>query len=47
MGGAEGSRSRARIVVVAALAIVWLSSIYPARVASRMRPIDGLRQQEK
>ncbi|MCA9684824.1 MAG: ABC transporter permease, partial [Myxococcales bacterium] len=35
------------IVGVAALAIVWLSSIYPARVASRMRPIDGLRQQEK
>ncbi|NVB41581.1 FtsX-like permease family protein [Pseudenhygromyxa sp. WMMC2535] len=35
------------LVGVAALAIVWLSSIYPARVASRMRPIDGLRQQDK
>ncbi len=35
------------IVGAAALVIVWLSSLYPARVASRMRPIDGLRQQEK
>ncbi|EDM74036.1 hypothetical protein PPSIR1_10090 [Plesiocystis pacifica SIR-1] len=35
------------IVGVAALAIVWLSSLYPARVASRMRPVDGLRQQDK
>lgn len=34
-------------VGVAALIIVWLSSLYPARVASRMRPVDGLRQQDK
>jgi ABC-type lipoprotein release transport system permease subunit len=34
------------VVGVAALVIVFLSSLYPARVASRMRPIDGLRQQE-
>src|SRR5690606_22410746 len=34
------------VVGVAALIIVFLSSLYPARVASRMRPIDGLRQQE-
>jgi ABC-type lipoprotein release transport system permease subunit len=34
-------------VGVAALVIVWLSSLYPARVASRMRPVDGLRQQDK
>jgi lipoprotein-releasing system permease protein len=32
------------IVGVAALVIVWLSSLYPARVASRMRPVEGLRQ---
>ena len=35
------------VVGVAALVIVWLSSLYPARVASRMRPVDGLRQQDK
>jgi ABC-type lipoprotein release transport system permease subunit len=35
------------VVGVAALVIVFLSSLYPARVASRMRPIDGLRHQEK
>jgi ABC-type lipoprotein release transport system permease subunit len=35
------------VVGVAALVIVFLSSLYPARVASRMRPVDGLRQQEK
>jgi ABC-type lipoprotein release transport system permease subunit len=35
------------VVGVAALVIVWLSSLYPARVASRMRPIDGLRHQDK
>jgi len=34
------------VVGVAALFIVFLSSLYPARIASRMRPIDGLRQQE-
>ena len=34
------------VVGVAALVIVFVSSLYPARVASRMRPIDGLRQQE-
>jgi ABC-type lipoprotein release transport system permease subunit len=35
------------VVGVAALFIVFLSSLYPARVASRMRPVDGLRHQEK
>ena len=35
------------VVGVAALFIVYLSSLYPARVASRMRPVDGLRQQDK
>lgn len=35
------------VVGFAALVIVFLSSVYPARVASRMRPIDGLRHQEK
>jgi lipoprotein-releasing system permease protein len=35
------------VVGVAALVIVFLSSLYPARVASRMRPVDGLRHQEK
>jgi lipoprotein-releasing system permease protein len=35
------------VVGFAALVIVFLSSLYPARVASRMRPIDGLRHQEK
>lgn len=35
------------VVGLAALAIVWLSSLYPARVASRMRPVDGLRHQDK
>jgi lipoprotein-releasing system permease protein len=35
------------VVGFAALAIVWLSSLYPARVASRMRPVDGLRHQDK
>ncbi|MFO7561253.1 MAG: FtsX-like permease family protein [Enhygromyxa sp.] len=35
------------VVGFAALVIVFVSSLYPARVASRMRPIDGLRQQDK
>jgi ABC-type lipoprotein release transport system permease subunit len=35
------------VVGVAALFIVWLSSLYPAWVASRMRPVDGLRHQDK
>ena len=35
------------VVGVAALVIVFVSSLYPARVASRMRPVDGLRHQEK
>jgi ABC-type lipoprotein release transport system permease subunit len=35
------------VVGFAALVIVFLSSLYPARVASRMRPVDGLRHQEK
>ncbi|HFE47416.1 MAG TPA: FtsX-like permease family protein, partial [Nannocystis exedens] len=34
------------IVGIAALAIVWLSSVHPARTAARLRPIDGLRSSE-
>lgn len=34
------------IVGVAALAIVWLSSVHPARTAARLRPLDGLRSSE-
>ncbi|MEE9383475.1 MAG: FtsX-like permease family protein [Nannocystaceae bacterium] len=34
------------IVGCAALVIVWASSLYPAYVASRIRPVDGLRQLE-
>jgi lipoprotein-releasing system permease protein len=32
---------------VAALVIVCLSSLYPALVASRLRPVDALRQTEQ
>jgi lipoprotein-releasing system permease protein len=35
------------LVGISSLAIVWLSSLYPARVASRMRPVDALRQAER
>lgn len=35
------------LVGVSALLIVWLSSLYPARIASRMRPVDALRQAER
>jgi lipoprotein-releasing system permease protein len=35
------------VIGVAALAIVWLSSLYPAMLASRTRPVDGLRQAER
>jgi len=35
------------LVGLSSLAIVWLSSLYPARVASRMRPVDALRQAER
>ncbi len=34
------------IVGIAALVIVWLSSVHPARTAARLRPIDGLRSSE-
>lgn len=34
------------MVGVSALVIVWLSSLYPARVASRMRPVAALRKAE-
>jgi len=34
------------VVGVAALAIVWLSSVHPARTAARLRPLDGLRSSE-
>ncbi len=34
------------IVGIAALLIVWLSSVHPARTAARLRPIDGLRSSE-
>lgn len=35
------------LVGVSSLLIVWLSSLYPARIASRMRPIDALRQADR
>ena len=35
------------LVGCSSLVIVWLSSVYPARVASRMRPVDALRQAER
>ena len=35
------------LVGLSSLLIVWLSSLYPARVASRMRPVDALRQAER
>ena len=35
------------LVGISSLAIVWVSSLYPARVASRMRPVDALRQAER
>lgn len=31
------------IVGIAALVIVWLSSVHPARTAAQIRPVDGLR----
>ena len=34
------------LVGVSAMIIVWLSSLYPARVASRMRPVEALRKAE-
>jgi ABC-type lipoprotein release transport system permease subunit len=35
------------LVGLSSLLIVWLSSLYPARIASRMRPVDALRQAER
>ena len=35
------------LVGVCSLIIVWLSSLYPALLASRMRPIEGLRQADE
>lgn len=35
------------IVGLSSLFIVWLSSLYPAWIASRMRPVDALRQGER
>lgn len=35
------------LVGMSALFIVWLSSIYPARIASRIRPVDAFRQAER
>lgn len=35
------------LVGLSSLAIVWLSSLYPAWIASRMRPVDALRQAER
>ena len=34
------------LVGLAALVIVWVSSVHPARTAAQMRPVDGLRQGE-
>ncbi|MBC8071401.1 MAG: FtsX-like permease family protein [Deltaproteobacteria bacterium] len=39
--------SEVALVGVAALVIVCLSSLYPALVASRLRPVDALRQAEQ
>ena len=35
------------LVGLSALVIVWASSLYPAWVASRMHPVDGLRQADR
>lgn len=35
------------LVGISSLLIVWLSSLYPAWIASRMRPVDALRQGER
>jgi lipoprotein-releasing system permease protein len=35
------------LVGVAAFIIVWLSSLYPALIASRMRPVDALRNVDR
>lgn len=35
------------LVGLSSLAIVWLSSLYPATIASRMRPVEALRQAER
>lgn len=35
------------LVGISSLMIVWLSSLYPAWIASRMRPVDALRQGER
>lgn len=35
------------LVGLSSLVIVWLSSLYPAWIASRMRPVDALRQAER
>ena len=35
------------VVAVAAMFIIWLSSLYPARQAARMRPVDGLRESDR
>ena len=35
------------LVGISSLLIVWLSSLYPARIASRMRPVEALRQAER
>ncbi len=34
------------LVGVSSIFIVWLSCLYPARVASKMRPVDAMRQAE-
>lgn len=34
------------LVAVSSIFIVWLSCLYPARVASKMRPVDAMRQAE-
>jgi lipoprotein-releasing system permease protein len=35
------------LVGIAAFIIVWLSSLYPALIASRMRPVDALRNVDR
>jgi lipoprotein-releasing system permease protein len=38
--------SEVLVVGIAAMGIILLSSLYPARVAARMNPVDGLRESE-
>jgi lipoprotein-releasing system permease protein len=41
------SPAEVALIGASSLCIVWISSLYPARVASRMRPVDALRQSDR